>query len=629
MALIETTGLESLGPHTITGAHRSGDIAPTFTVSLFPERGNEDVFDIHRDWTPPAEIAVTIAGATWTCVPGDTPRRVSGDEGVSYSVQYIPSLLYILRHGKYKKNVAWVSAPQWQIDQYISSYNTDDWEVFEHESDVYASTGFTVGDLLEKLGDLIGKTIVSLLPDFHPAQRTITLRKDQVLLGWIQSLLPSGFVYTWDWKDDELTVSLAERAHEPITLPPYALVVDIDEPAIVTYDRVVISGAPYKINSGMTLGDSRFTKKSSGDRFLKLVEEALPPVTSQLDGRDVTTTTTRLLKLGPDGTPFAIREEEDVVVGPVYDKDGEYSHQDTIQTRTRTYAYDNDDSIIYLQPRLTSVVEVFSGYTTVLSTSQIASSDGRLYYLTEDLEILNRTQFLAAESPSILLSAYTGWVASYQTITEEMTYITPTDVTPDWPEGFEQQHTRKLLVTCYKVNGVYYPCTGSPQDLLAQIAQALQEVASISTFATVSKYLESENRRVALTTPGAYMYHTDKLVYDQAAGKLTTIPTSTPVQSTPPSSPSQFRVEPLEASVGDPGTDVIFATSVYLPTANPQDLELWAGKLYYDMTHRQRGYRIAVHGYSVPQGYRIGGGTVIGWSASREGNQERSELSII
>jgi len=155
--LIDVDGFTTPGIIDVSASHAVGEIAPTFTVTFRPPRGMLDPFATHFAWTPPAVVKFTIAGTTWECVPGDAPRSVGN--GVEYSIQYIPKPLYTLRHGSYKTSIAWLSCPQWQYEQFLTSYDEEEWTIFHKPSDVYASDGWTVSEVLVKIGELLAGTL--------------------------------------------------------------------------------------------------------------------------------------------------------------------------------------------------------------------------------------------------------------------------------------------------------------------------------------------------------------------------------------------------------------------------------------------------------------------------------------
>jgi hypothetical protein len=636
MKLITASGLDGLGAYSVTASHNPGEIAPTFTVSCLPPSGNQLAFSEHFAWQPPEAVTFTIGSVSWDCVPGDAPRTVSGGAGVEYSVTYIPDILYTLRYAQYKKSVAWISCPKWQFDLYLNAYDEEEYEVFHKEADVYASNGFTVKDILEKLGELMDIEITVNMPPLHVDRATVMLSKDEMVLSFIQSLLPSGFQYSWDWQPEHLTIGLAERATIAITLPPKAYAVSIDDPAVVQYDRVVLTGAPYKIQSGLTLGETPYDVKKRNPRFLKISEETFPPETDTLNGQEIQRTITRRTQLGPDGTPFAVLEENQVVVGAIYGYNGFYNSTGVIQRITTTYEYENDDPLIYLKPRLTKTTTVSSGYVTCLDGTEIGASNGILYHYTTNGEVLSREDFLAkTDRGSVLASSYGGWVDDYETVEETIDYITaPDEPTPEWPEGYERLHKNTVTHHAFFAGNRYYSCMERGRDCLDQIARYYsdkEEEPLIVMVITEKQTFESNIRETKLTTPGAFSFQDTQVAYSPEENRFQVRQQQTSVNSTPPACPSEYLVEPLKVTIGKPesGVNLVYAASAQIPTSNPLDFEVWGAKLYYDLTHRQRALTVSVPDYIFPQGYRIGGGTVVGWAAQQQGAVASAQLTII
>jgi hypothetical protein len=638
MALIETIGLENEGNYSIQASHQEKEICPTFSVRCRPDRGNEEEASTHFAYTPPAEVTFVIGNARWTCVPGDSPRRLSGGEGVTYQIDYIPKPMYLLRYGRYGKNVVWISCPQWQYDQYMQGIDTDEYQVFHKVCDVYTSDGFTVNEVIEKLENLIELDITSKLPPLHLPQPSIMLSKEQIFSNFINTLLPSGFTYVWDLQFGKFVLALAEPSTEDFILPPGVTHIDYDSPAVVNYNSVTITGAPYKINSGITLDTSAFGAKLgsvSSSRFLQTIEETLPKETQEVDGQSQTTQTVRSIRTDPDGNPFAVLSETTEVTGPIFNALGVQTSIGLLKRTITTNTYENGDAIVFQVPRLVESEIKSSGYITKLSPTEVGAANGTVYYLTDELNILSRTEYLALSPsfPTILCSAYTWWVDDYETIVETKTYVQPSsmEVTKDWPEGYEKGDTRQITRQVYSVGGVYYDCLEDTKTVLQKIAQQLQNESSPSIGSTTasSRTVEMNTRKFKIESPGSYSFEDTLSTFNQVAGRMENETQTTRINSTPPSNPTQYRTEPLKATVGEKGEKLVYGTSGQIPTANPVDFQAWGGQLYYILTQVQKAMTITVRNYVIPQGYRIGNGTVTGWTISLRGGESQVQMTII
>lgn len=635
---IETSGLSDC--IRIEATHAPGELAPSFEVEIAPHLGTEGDQTRHLTWTPPASVTFTIGDGSWTCVPLGSPRTISKTNGVLYHVTYIPSSLYWLRYGRYGKHVVWVSAPKWQYDTYLDAVDTSEYTVYFRETDIYTAWGWTINDILSSLSSLINSTgqtdtnfaITSDLPAFHVPQPTVTLSKDQTILTFVQSLLPPNFTYVWDWQRGALHVALAEPSTQDFSIPPDAYDISYEVPEQLTYDSVILTGAPYKINHGMTL-DPTGPLGSVSSRANTTLIETLPLQTETVQGYPQTTLTTRTIQTDMDGNPFAVLSETVEVTGPLFSNTGAYAGLGLIRRSETTNTYDHLDAIVYEAPRLTGSSTTTSGYITRFLNSQITTSTGKLFYLTEDYRVLDYDDYYAIsydERPDILGTAYQTWVDDYETITETKTYISEDDVTPDWPEGFEKTYTQQIAQEVSFVYGMDFSCLDNPQTALQQVAYQIIQAAgtSMGAVSTRSTTVQSLQKTVKLESPQSYVYEELRSRLNTHTKKLETALTRTRINSLPPSAPSRYRTEPLKATIGESGEKLITAYTSQIPTANPSDFERWAGKLYYELTHQRKLLTFSVDSYVLPQGYRIANGTVIGWTASQQGPVFQAQMTI-
>jgi len=638
---------------SIRASHQEGEFYPTFMVDIKPYRGTELSSSTHFAWTPPEEMIFTIGNASWTCRPGDTPRRISGNE-VVYQVKYIPTPFYTLRYGSYGKNVVWLSCPTWMYDQYTASYNEDEYKIFHKESDVYPSNGFTVNEILEDLGELIEVSITAALSKIHVTQPTIMLRSDTPFVSFINSLLPNGFPYVWDSQSDALTVAMAEPSTEDLSIPPGAYNLDYTSDAVVQYDSVEILGGQYKLGHGMTLGDNPGFRSATSTRASQIVIDALPAETKILNGKEQTTQVTRKTQTDLDGNPFAVLQEIQEISGPINDKSGDFVQDGLIKKAVIDYEYENVDPMVYSEPRLIKTTTTSSGYITKFFSgpARRESSSGILYYLTKALDVITYAEFIAmeiADRPDILMSAYVGWRDDDEIIEEDKAYVKPAAVTQDWPEGYEKSDSKNVRRFAFYLASAWYDGASEGKATLEKIAHVLRnedsptEASIVSITSTIvppeMRQPEIIDKKVKLNSPGSYSFEETRTTYSQDSDKLMNDSNTTAINSTPPSAPTKYRTEPLRAFLRTVPDDplfgqndrdrVFFGTTGTIPTCNPQDFERWAGMLFWQMTHTKKMLTCSVRNYILPQGYRVGAGTVIAWEASQQGAESSAEMVIM
>jgi hypothetical protein len=629
---IDATNLTGQGATNIHAAHNPGEIAPTFTVEFRPHAARASAFTTHRAWTPPRDVTFTIGDASWTCQPGDAPKRIGN--GVAYSVTYIPTPLYVLQHGSYDKRLVWLSCPDWQYALYMESVDEDETVVHHTPSDVYTSTGWTANAIFEKIGSYVGFTIDAQFPTLHVAQPSLVLEREQTFLPFLQGLLPSGFDYTWDWQRDGVVVGLAEPHSGEFTIPPGAHAIDLDTPAKHDYTKVVLTGAPYKLNSGLTLSTSAHTRSlqiNPGGHALETVEETLPEEVQSFPDGNQTVTPSRTMSYGPDGQVFAVREESQTIHGPIYTSQGVYSHTGLVRRVETEHTFEHDDALTYQEPRLTETVAATSGYVTVITPTETGVSNGHVYHLLDDLRVVTRAEFLTLDPPpTVLASGVTSWVDNYEIVTDTKAFVQETEASLSWPEGIERTSERTVRRLTYFVKDRFYDCTDSPETILQQIAQRLQtdDTPTVGTVLAAVRTVDLASRKVVVQTKNAYEFEETVSRIDSSAGRVQNSRNVTPINGTPPSQPAAYRSEPLKAVLDRTdggavsrigGTTIEYCVAAQIPTANPTDFEAWGAKRFKDIMSPPELLTFSTHAYLLPQGYRIAGGTVIGWSASQQG----------
>lgn len=612
-----TTSSPNLDIVEVSASHNAGDACPSFSLTVKPHLGTTQAVTTHLAWTPPNPLTITVDGLSWECVPLDVPIRISASE-VVYQVNYYPRIMHILRRAKLKKPAVWISAPTWEQNVYLKDIDTETYQIFTKDADVYASNGYTVQEILQDLSGLCGFQFLPNFPELHVSQKSLMCDENTPILDFIGSLLPSGFRFVWDMRTDGVTISLLSPPIGTSFAPPTATSLEQITPPVETYDSVSITGAPYKLSTGLSLGGGFGSQAvvSAPAAY----EETLPEETGELNGQPTRTTRTRIVQPDPFNTPFAIPSEAETgFVKAVTDR----------RTLTDT-AYENQDAVLYETPRVTGTTRTVSGRGVKL-TQGIVTTTGAVL-LSEGFQIMTAAEYQAASSkPKILLSASMEWVDSLETTTDSKGYVAPESASKVWPEGTEQQNVQTTTCKGYLVNGRFFKRATSPSAILQEVGAMLQQTnaTAIATLSMATRDIERVSRTLRLQAAGAYRFEEVRQTLDPVTDTIKTTSAMLPVNSDPPTSPTRWRTAPLTAVLDKTSAagNLVFRLAASVPTSNPRDFETWATRLFYDATHPRRVYSLATT-FLVPQGFLLGGGMVTGWSASQKGNVFSATLTI-
>lgn len=603
----------------ISASHNAGDACPSFTVTIKPHLGTTQPVAVHLAWMPPALVTFDIDGNSWDCVPRDAPVRIAANE-VTYSVSYYPRLMHLLSRAKLKKPAVWVSAPQWETDLYLKDFNKDDYHIFIKDADVYASNGWTVADIFESLSALIGCQVTAKFPSYHVSQKTVICDENTAILDFIGSLLPSGFRFIWTMTIDGLMITLlAPPATGRFAAPPDCISLEQQTPPVEAYDSVSITGAPYKIGTGIDLGGAGFGSKSSVDTP-PATQEDLPDETGELDDKQTRVTRSRLIQPDPYKTPFAVLSETET----------SYINE-KIDRRTVTVTdYENQQAVLYETPRVIRTTRTISGYGATLLQGAVSAEGSVL--MSDGYQLMTYDEYQAASpKPVILLSAIPQWQESLEVVTDEKTYITPETASKLWPEGTEKLNTQSTTCVGNLVNGRYFKGNVAPSVILQEVGGMLQQATTAAPLSvtTTTKTVDRVTRSLRVSGAGAYRFEETRHTLDPLTGALQTTTAMLPVNSDPPSSPTRWRTAPLTATLDKTSAtaNLVFRAVGSVPTSNPADFKVWATRLFVDMTQPRKSYTVSVPSL-IPTGALCMGRMVTGWSCSQRGNVFSASLTL-
>ena len=612
-----TTSAPNMDIIEVTASHNAGDACPSFSLTVKPHLGTAQAVATHLAWTPPNPLTITVDDLSWECVPLDVPIRISAAE-VVYQVNYYPRLMHLLRRAKLKKPAVWVAAPAWEQNLYLKDIDTETYRIFTKEADVYAANGFTVQEIFSDLSTLCGFQFLPNFPELHVSQKSLMCDENTPILDFVGSLLPSGFRFVWDMRVDGVTISLLSPPMGTALTTPDVTSLEQVTPPVETYDSVSITGSPYKLSTGLSLGGGLGSRQTVDAPDPE--EDTLPDEVGELDGKPTRTVTTRTVQPDPYHAPFAVLTEQATMT-----VNGAAHRVTTTET-----TFDCADCVLYETPRVTKTVKTIGGLATTLHKSTVTAAG--VYYLTGELQILSRAEFLAANpTPSVLLSAYPRWKDAMEIVTDEKTYTPPSQASRFWPEGCERSNAQSTTRAGYLINGRFVDATGAPAAVLQSVASLLQQSGTplVATLSAQTKMVERTARTLRQQGASAYRFEEVRQTLDAASGEIQTQEAMIPVNSDPPTSPTRWRTAPLTAVFDKTSVagNLVFRLTASIPTSNPSDFAVWATRLFYDATHPRRVYSLSTT-FIVPQGFLLGGGMVTAWSASQKGNLFSATLTI-
>lgn len=611
-----------------------GAVYPSFNLKKLPHGAKPEDLEDWLDYDPP-DLDINVGGTIWTCQATRTSVTGSRESGIDIDIQYIPKPFAILQDSGYGKQVIFLSCLLWQKEQYTVNLDEEVTTLYYKHSDEYIATGWTVNEILEIIGELAGVEITSDLPLLHVQNATLVLEKGQPFLNFMLSLLPTGgFTYAWHSHNNALHVSLVQPAIQAFTVPTEATNIEYGKEQQTDYNCIEITGGLQKPGTirALRIGSLNIGSGSPSSRVNAILTEDLPEETRQVGEYTQTTYRTRTVQADGNGNPFAVTGEIENVYGPIFNKNGDLSKASgLIRQVTVSHSYENNDAAIFQVPRLIETLRTISGYAYAYVIGCSPTGYGKVWYLSEDLEILDDAQYLSmSPSPDILCTAKVTW-QSYESHIEAKLYTGTPNVTQDWPEGSNREQTQETTRTMFNVADVWVDCVDDPHTALSRIIQALSQESTptIATITTASRQVEMVENRVALKCPKSYEFQSTTMQLNTNTGKVEHDAQVTPIDSANiPSQPTQYRLAPLKATVGDAGAQLVIPFSGSIPTANLQDFEHWAGILYYQITHPKRALSVTSATEFIPPGYRYANGTVAGFQIQQRGPEQVVQYSI-
>lgn len=627
--------LSSSTPYTVTLQQQAGAIAPACTVRIAPNNANP--FDPGVLNFVPENLLIRYGEQTWEFEPTDTQIEVDPESvGVEYEIQYYPKLLKKLNTEGYEKHLVYLSCSRYEYKAIIAQYDDAEYVVLHKETDVYCSNGWTVNDIIKDVSLRSGIPILSTLPTLHVPNPSVIFKKGDVWLQFIQALLPQdGLTYLWQGYGESLTITMLTPHEEPLTtFPPGVDKLTLIRREVTPYTLVEITGGDYKPGYQYTLGI-----QGKAGRSLPTITtrtETLEPQeqTIQQSGRQQITETVRTSRYWGD-LFFAIDAEEITVQSGQVDRAG-VTQQQRVSKTVKTWDYENNDPHTYRTPRQTQLVTKISGFVTLISLglNPSVTTEGPVSYLTEDNQILSYAEYHAiapSRRPNIQLTAYEQYIETIETQTEQFSYIHYPDMTAMLTEGMQTQNTVNVRRLCVGVNGMYYDARVHPRELLMQVQANMTSMNQATATTAIMNTLTTEliTRNIKTIHEDAYQFEETRATFDFQSNKMRNRMEQTTIDAgRVPSAPSQYRVERLKATAIRAATKTegnatlpIITFQANIPTNNPQDFELWAGLLYYQVTHPQREYSMTSQSRVFLPGTRLSGCTITSYAITEHAEE--------
>jgi hypothetical protein len=159
-------GLQS-GLTQISAQQSPGQICPVFNISEVAVLGGTLIgeFDVNSWDLLPEEMTITFVGIDWDCYRS-TPKTRVGTNGIERTTQYVPKIMRELTKS-YGRPIYFISCSNAKFLKIQDQLNTELVDVYHKESDNYPTTGWSVKDIMEKIGELADIKIECDLPQLY------------------------------------------------------------------------------------------------------------------------------------------------------------------------------------------------------------------------------------------------------------------------------------------------------------------------------------------------------------------------------------------------------------------------------------------------------------------------------
>jgi hypothetical protein len=626
------------GIFSVTASQGPRQIAPAFNLSEQPaidDRLGTVAFDALP--TAPELLTIKLGGVTWECVRNCPSVILSTADGLRRTVQYVPKIVQTLKYC-HDKPIHYISCPK-EVKDHLT-LDPEKVEIRWKESNQYPDNGWTVKEIIEDLGSFAGVRITCEMPfplyvqnldevcDCSVSYKDLIDRYLPDIVEWVWFLANDRLHLTWIDPTDAIAQGDENYAVSQI---------QSDAPEVLPYTA-------WRIHGGMGQPNRTYIYDiTTVAPYVKTEHKNAPYLKNGVSYPIWKTTVTQYDHFDK---PFAVQSCTEEKHGDIFNFDGVTKFAtNKVSATEMTYTYENIDPLIYAKPRLLSKTSTRSGYITKYYQGFTITSYGRVWFLTNKLDIIDYPTFVnmqTADPPTIttgniLISAVQEWVNDYEVIAETKDYVTWDEVTPAWFEGIEQSNSLKTtrLSTGILVSGggvavenlVYLDCLESAERVLQTVAsvakQATVQPPQITGVFLKMQELDWTQRTVRFLSKGQYEYQETRSRYDTASGKMEEIvePPTIIGSDQLPATPTEYRKQALEirSDMGKGQNQMILTVAV--PTNNWEGLQKWGtlGKNKNLKPPQTKNYT-AIQKMLYP-GSKYAGRTVMAFSASETAGQ--------
>ena len=595
----------------ISASYSIGQSSPIFSIVVpveTPESssrvfgGPEGAYANIQSIEPSAPITITMFGLSWECEWSDAPYSVSPDGSVR-TIEFVPKIMLDQVRPGYGQDIYFYSVPQWMYDKISKDIDDELCEVHHKESDGYPTNGYTTQEIIEIMSGYADIPYIVSIPTCHVPEKTVTYNAGDPYLNFIESLLLSDFDHVIFASDGNVIITCIEPDPSTNTYPAFK-----GTTANIAGSRK--NKSPYDAFHFVG-GDTKPVLEDYAFDSIKYYEPDQEKVGEWIERQEtrgddeVTVKTRETTQLDPFEETFCLLKTEEIILGAIPQRANPETKLDvTLEESTTTYEYENSQSLLYESARFLKATTIKAGYCYKYLNEYQAPAYGITYYLTEDLTVIDSTEYDVAETkPSILASAYLatipfGSISDYiSTKIHEMTYAADTEAAkdPDVTEGMiltdietteeygadisayvgitEGETTRYSTRECG-----WFSCQESPRNVLLNIASQLQGADEITGTIISMKSQATSSRKVSYRKidNAMFEYKIDSGEYDSQTKIMQTQTHRNNIPSAKvPSVPTELRMQTLQVKTGELGSKATVVSKRFsIPTANRGDFAI-------------------------------------------------------
>ncbi len=683
MELITATSSALDKLESVTISQSPDEMTPSITGTFLI-----DDADINSD---PPTLSVSVAGKTFSGVPHRSTIRVTADGKRHRTTTYINSIFKKLLEGYGQDILfiscpeSVYHAMEYDEDFVIvkwkeaDPYNCGGWTVKTIIEELF-SIALEGGD-----GDDSSANVNVNIPDFDVSSPTVQYQAGGDFAQFIQGLLPTsgGIRYLWFFDESgALTITLVSTtANFSVNTNIDAESIDFGQehqagsengytgwrftggmakPILEEYKYIKTEAIVEKVEiETITTTDSNTTIEIASPEGNTSTTTVNPtqPIRGNIPTKTIKTTT-RLYDF--KGDEFHVVKQTIENRGAIYDHKNENPQEGRLSKEEIEYTYENDDPLIYEKSRPTGHVKKTSGFITKYKTGSSASSsalnsDGPAYLLMDDDTVLTKQEYddLWPDAGDIILGSYIEWANDYTQEEEHITYVQDNESTREKPEGTISNNSSSKTLLCYRFKATgfgvtrysrYYAATEDGksvlQDLISLVKNTISYIESLhpdvssdvtlSLAGTTTELVEIYEKEITeITAKGTYRWKETTKELDLETGIFNT---STRQVSIPggrvPMEPTKYRKQQLMKDEGDMGkAQLVVPFTAQVDTNNREQFETFCELIKIRAVRPTN--TVSIQGLSEPylSGEQYEGGTVIGWSATVNGDG-KTQFSI-